>query len=131
MATGPEHEPEIEETLDDPDHLDDPDNPDDREQPPVIGTAPLAVSLLPFALLLALYFVFPAYGSLAFRGQPEIAGFKLAMLVLLFGLAWASLGVYLVSEAESFGEATAAFVTCTLPSSALVALAPLLQSPYF
>ena len=98
--------------------------PDD---PPGIGSAPLAVSLLPFALLLALYFVFPAYGSLAFSGRASIVGIPIGMVALGVGLLWAALGVYLASEAETFAEATAAFVTCSLPAAAIVALAPLLQ----
>jgi hypothetical protein len=95
-------------------------------EPRGIGSAPLAVSLLPFALLITLYFVVPAYGNLVFRSRPEIFGFPLGMAVLFIGLVWGALGVYVVSEAETFGEATAGFLTCSLPASAMVALAPLL-----
>lgn len=99
------------------------------DEPRGAGKTPLAVSLLPFALLVALYFVFPAYGSLAFQGPPDFFGVPLGMVALFIGLLWGALGVYLVSEAEGFGTATAAFLLCTLPSSAMVALAPLLQYP--
>ena len=98
------------------------------DEPPGIGSAPLAISLMPFALLLILYFAFPAYGSPAFRGPPDIVGIPLGMVALFAGLAWGALGVYLVSEADNFGTALAAVLTCSFPSSAVVALAPLLSS---
>ena len=44
------------------------ESPDDIEIPveaPGVGNTPLLVSLLPFALFVLLYLVFPKYGALA------------------------------------------------------------------
>jgi hypothetical protein len=106
------------------------------EEAPEVGSTPLLVSLLPFVLFVLLYVVFPRYGSLAFGirgdlgflpiGESPGMPLPLGVVAAFFGLAWGGLGTYLVSEAEGFGTATAAFLLCTVPASALVALAPLL-----
>ena len=100
-----------------PDEID-PDN-DTRG----IGISPLLVSLMPFALLFILYFVFPSYGAPAFSGR----GLPSGMLVLAGGLLWGAFGVYLVSESNSYAKALAVMVVCTLPASYAVVMAPWME----
>ena len=88
-----------------------------------IGISPLLVSLMPFALLFILYFVFPTYGAPAFSGRGVPSG----MLVLGGGLLWGAFGVYLVSESDSYAKALGSMVVCTLPASYAVVMAPWME----
>ena len=95
-----------------------------------IGNSPLLVSLMPFALLLVLYVGWPAYGDAAFQTPPDIVGIPLGMAGLAIALGWAVLGVYLVSEATSFGAALILLLVCTLPAAVGVVIAPWVASGF-
>ena len=43
---------------------------------------------------------------------------------LLVALLWSSLGIYLVSESESYGKAVGVLLFFTLPASFIVVMAP-------
>jgi len=94
-----------------------------------IGNTPLLVSLLPFAILVVLYVLWPAYGGAAFQSPPDIIGIPIGMVVLSIALAWAALGVYLVSEATSYPTAVLVLLVCTAPSAFGVVTAPWLATP--
>jgi hypothetical protein len=100
-----------------------PDAIDPEDDTHGIGISPLLVSLMPFALLFILYFVFPSYGAPAFSGR----GLPSGMLALAGGLLWGAFGVYLVSESDSYGKAIAVMIVCTLPASYAVVMAPWME----
>lgn len=106
----------------------DQDDYDPEDDTHGIGNTPLLVSLMPFAVLLVLYVLLPAYGARAFSGPPDIVGIPFGMIALLFGIAWGALGVYLVSEADSYGKAVGILVGFTLPASFAVVMAPWAKS---
>jgi len=89
-----------------------------------MGNSPLLLSAVPFVLFAAVYFVFPQYGGRAFHDVEGAGPVALRLLGLFIGLAWGGLGTFLVSESSSFGRAVLALITCTLPASFMVVIAP-------
>ena len=96
--------------------------PDDgRDESPGIGITPLLISGMPFVLLVLLYIVFPAYGAHALDG----GGITIARMVFAFiALMWGALGIYLVSEADTYGKAVGVLLFFTLPASFVFVMAP-------
>ena len=99
------------------------DDPDAREG---IGNSALLISCMPFVLLVLLYIVFPAYGVEVVKGAGnfDIATLSLGMVFVFFALLWGALGIYLVSESDTFGKAIGVLLFFTLPSSFVVVMAP-------
>lgn len=103
-----------------------PASEDDDDARDGIGSSPLLISLMPFVLLALLYIVFPAYGLPSPEGGVnfDIASLSLTMIFVFFALLWGSLGIYLVSESDSYGKAIGVLLFFTLPSSFVVVMAP-------
>ena len=100
---------------------------DTDDEPGGIGNSPLLLSLMPFALLGLLYIAFPAYGVGAFEARISIGDIRsipFGLVVVLLALIWGAIGVYLVSESDSFGKAIAVLAAFTLPASFGVVMAP-------
>jgi hypothetical protein len=90
-----------------------------------IGNVPLLISLMPFVLLVVLY-VFPIYGAGTGGGQSgfDILSFGAGLVFVFIALLWGALGIYLVSESDSYGKAIGVLLFVTLPSSLVVVMAP-------
>jgi hypothetical protein len=90
-----------------------------------IGSSPLLISLMPFVLLVLLYIVFPAYGAQA-TGDRGFDVFSLGagMVFVFVALLWGALGIYLVSESDTYGKAIGVLLFFTAPASFIVVMAP-------
>jgi hypothetical protein len=106
-----------------------PEPDDGRDVSEGIGNAPLLISLMPFVLLVVLY-VLPIYGSGSGNGQAgfEILGFGVGLVFVFIALVWGALGIYLVSESDTYGKALGVLLFFTLPSSFVVVMAPRFQA---
>ena len=100
--------------------------PDDGGEPEGIGKSPLLISLMPFVLLVLLYMVFPEYGlhALDRQGEFNAAMLTLSLVFVFVALLWGALGIYLVSESDSYGKAIGVLLFFTLPASFVVVMAP-------
>jgi hypothetical protein len=98
------------------------DGVDDAEG---IGSSPLLISLMPFVLLVLLYIVFPAYGAQGTgeRGS-DVFSLGLGLVFVFVALLWAALGIYLVSESDTYGKAIGVLLFFTMPASFIVVRAP-------
>lgn len=97
--------------------------PDDGEDVSEgIGSSPLLISLMPFVFLVLLYIVFPAYGA---NTLDDGGGINIAKMAFVFvALMWGALGIYLVSESDSYGKAIGVLLFFTAPASFVVVMAP-------
>ena len=105
---------------------DNPASEDDGDVRDGIGSSPLLISLMPFVLLVLLYIVFPSYGAngLGGGGDFDIASVTVGMVFVFVALIWGALGLYLVSESDTYGKAIGVLLFFTLPSSFVVVMAP-------
>ena len=63
-------------------------------------------------------------GTGAGRGGFEILSFGVGLVFVFIALIWAALGIYLVSESDSYGKALGVLLFFTLPASFVVVMAP-------
>jgi uncharacterized BrkB/YihY/UPF0761 family membrane protein len=100
-----------------------PASEDDGDVRDGVGSSPLLISFMPFVLLVLLYIVFPAYG-LQNGGNANGGSVIVSMVFVFFALLWGSLGIYLVSESDTYGKAIGVLLFFTIPSSFVVVMAP-------
>ena len=103
-----------------------PASQDDGDASDGIGSSPLLISFMPFVLLVLLYIVFPAYG-MQDGGNDTGGSVIVSMVFVFFAVLWGSLGIYLVSESDTYGKAVGVLLFFTLPSSFVVVMAPLFK----
>ena len=98
-----------------------PASEDDGDVRDGIGASPLLISFMPFVFLVLLYIVFPAYGL---HGNASGGTVIVSMVFVFVALLWGALGIYLVSESDTYGKAIGVLLFFTLPSSFVVVMAP-------
>jgi hypothetical protein len=84
------------------------------------------LSLLPLWILLILLIAFPGFMDPVGANPPEMAGLPLGIALVGVALAVMVVGVVALRRASSNRSAMLAFVSLTLPSAAVVLVAPAL-----
>jgi hypothetical protein len=84
------------------------------------------LSLLPLWILLILFIAFPGFMDPVGANPPEMAGLPLGIALVGVALAVMVVGVVALRRASSNRSAMLAFVSLTLPSAAVVLVAPAL-----